>query len=113
MKNDNKSIQDIIDRMSVGQRKYEEKKSLKKGFKSLEDSILQGLKIKEVSSDMKKQNNKSLVQEVKKKIVKTKEDEAIWKQTKKNKPSLNSFSFGKSNNKTTNILKNRKVGGGS
>ena len=39
----NKSIKEIIDGMSAGQRKYEEKKSIKKGFKSLEESIQNGI----------------------------------------------------------------------
>ena len=114
MKNDNESIQEIIDSMSVGKRKYEEKKSLKKGFKSIEDYILHGLNILNNPSNIKETNiKKPLLQDIKKKTVKIKEDELIWKQTKKRKPSFNSHSFGKSNNKITNILKNRKVGGGN
>jgi hypothetical protein len=62
-----------------------------------------------------KENNikKPLAKDLKKEAIKVKEDEAIWKQTNKKKPSFNPLSFGKGNNKTTNILKNRKVGGGS
>ena len=62
-----------------------------------------------------KENNikKPLVKNLKKEDINVKEDEAIWKQTNKRKPSFNPLSFGKGNNKTTNILKNRKVGGGS
>ena len=110
----NKSIQEIIDDMSVGKRKYEEKKSIKKGFKSLEESIQNGINMLEKSSKVKENNiKKPLVKTPKKETIKVKEDEAIWKQTKNRKPSFNPLSFGKSNNKTTNILKNRKVGGGS
>ena len=60
-------------------------------------------------------NEESLeyVKNLKKEDINVKEDEAIWKQTNKRKPSFNPLSFGKGNNKTTNILKNRKVGGGS
>ena len=114
MKNDNESIQEIIDNMSIGKRKYEEKKSLKKGFKSIEDYIIHGLNILKKPSNIKETNiKKPLLQDIKKKTVKIKEDELIWKQTKIRKPSFNSHSFGKSNNKITNILKNRKVGGGN
>ena len=114
MKNNNKSIQEIIDKMSVGQRKYEEKKALKKGFKSLEDSIIHGIDVLEKLSKIKENIiKKPLIQDVKKNAVKIKGDELIWKQTKKRKPSFSPLSFGKGNNKTTNILKNRKVGGGS
>ena len=56
MKNDNESIQEIIDSMSVGKRKYEEKKSLKKGFKSIEDYILHGLNILNKPSNIKETN---------------------------------------------------------
>ena len=110
----NKSIQEIIEGMSVGKRKYEEKKAIKKGFKSLEESIQNGINMLEKSSKVKENNiKKPLVKDTKKETTKVKKDEAIWKQTNKNKPSFNHLSFGKGNNKTTNILKNRKVGGGS
>ena len=110
----NKSIKEIIDSMSVGQRKYEEKKSIKKGFKSLEESVQNGINILEQSIKVKENNiKKPLVKDLRKEDIKVKEDEAIWKQSKKRKPSFKSLSFGKSNNKTTNIQKNRKVGGGS
>ena len=82
MKNDNESIQEIIDSMSVGKRKYEEKKSLKKGFKSIEDYILHGLNILNRPSNIKETNiKKPLLQDIKKKTVEIKEDELIWKQT--------------------------------
>ena len=114
MKNDDEIIQKIIDKMSDGQKKYEEKKSLKKGFNSLKDSLLHSQNILVKSIEIKDKNiKKKLTQNLKKKSVKIKKDDAIWKQTNKNKPSFNSHSFGNSNNKTTNILKNRKVGGGS
>jgi len=58
MKNDNESIQEIIDSMSVGKRKYEEKKSLKKGFKSIEDYILHGLNILNKPSNIKDKQKK-------------------------------------------------------
>ena len=110
----NKSIQEIIEDMSVGKRKYEEKKAIKKGFKSLEESIQNGINMLEKSSKVKENNiKKPLVKDPKKEAIKVKKDEAIWKQTNKKKPSFNPLSFGKGNNKTTNILKNRKVGGGS
>ena len=110
----NKSIQEIIEDMSVGKRKYEEKKAIKKGFKSLEESIQNGINMLEKSSKVKENNiKKPLVKGTKKDTVKEKEDKAVWQQTKKRKPSFNPLSFGKNNNKTTNILKNRKVGGGS
>ena len=110
----NKSIKEIIDGMSAGQRKYEEKKSKKKGFKSLEESIQNGIDMSEKASQVKESNiKKPLVKNLKKEDINVKEDEAIWKQTNKRKPSFNPLSFGKGNNKTTNILKNRKVGGGS
>ena len=110
----NKSIQEIIEDMSVGKRKYEEKKAIKKGFKSLEESIQNGIDMSEKASQVKESNiKKPLVKNLKKEDVNVKEDEAIWKQTNKRKPSFNPLSFGKGNNKTTNILKNRKVGGGS
>ena len=110
----NKSIQEIIEGMSVGKRKYEEKKAIKKGFKSLEESIQNGIDMSEKASQVKESNiKKPLVKNLKKEDVNVKEDEAIWKQTNKRKPSFNPLSFGKGNNKTTNILKNRKVGGGS
>ena len=114
MSDKNKSVQEIIDGMSIGKRKYEEKKSIKKGFKSLEDSIQSGINILEKSKKTSEKNiKKPLVKDLKKETVKIKEDEAIWKQTNKRKPSFNPLSFGKNNNKTTNVLKNRKVGGGS
>ena len=110
----NKSIQEIIEDMSVGKRKYEEKKAIKKGFKSLEESIQNGINMLEKSSKVKENNiKKPLVKNTNKEAKKVKKDEAIWKQTNKRKPSFNPLSFGKGNNKTTNILKNRKVGGGS
>ena len=110
----NKSIKEIIDGMSAGQRKYEEKKSIKKGFKSLEESIQNGIDMLEKASQVKESNiKKPLVKNLKKEDINVKKDEAIWKQTNKRKPSFNPLSFGKGNNKTTNILKNRKVGGGS
>ena len=109
-----KSIKEIIDDMSVGQRKYEEKKSIKKGFKSLEESIQNGIDMLEKASKVKENNiKKPLAKDLKKEAIKVKKDEAIWQQTNKKKPSFNPLSFGKGNNKTTNILKNRKVGGGS
>ena len=58
MKNDNESIQEIIDNMSIGKRKYEEKKSLKKGFKSIEDYIIHGLNILNKPSNIKETNIK-------------------------------------------------------
>ena len=110
----NKSIKEIIDGMSIGQRKYEEKKSIKKGFKSLEESVQNGIDMMAKSSKVRENNiKKPLVKDAKKEALKAKEDESIWKQTKKRKPSFKPLSFGKSNNKTTNIQKNRKVGGGS
>ncbi|MDB9762803.1 hypothetical protein OAC06_08330 [Alphaproteobacteria bacterium] len=110
----NKSIQEIIEGMSVGKRKYEEKKAIKKGFKSLEESIQNGINMLEKPSKVKENNiKKPLVKDSKKEAIKVKKDEAIWKQTNKKKSAFNPLSFGKGNNKTTNILKNRKVGGGS
>ena len=110
----NKSIQEIIEGMSVGKRKYEDKKAIKKGFKSLEESIQNGINMLEKSSKVKENNiKKPLVKDSKKEAIKVKKDEAIWKQRNKKKSAFNPLSFGKGNNKTTNILKNRKVGGGS
>ena len=110
----NKSIQEIIEDMSVGKRKYEEKKAIKKGFKSIEESVQNSINILKKSSKVKENNIiKPLVKDPKKEAIKVKKDEAIWKQKNIKKPSFNSLSFGKGNNKTTNILKNRKVGGGS
>ena len=114
MQNNNKNIQEIINNMSIGQRKYEEKKAIKKGFKSIEESIQNSINMLEkINNVMEKNIKKPLVNDAKKEAVKVKEEKAIWQQTKKRKPSFNPLSFGKSNNKTTNILKNRKVGGGS
>ena len=97
MNNDAKRIEQILDSMSVGKIKYETKRAIQKGFKSLEEKIQYDINLlnKENTEwlESPQQLLKKLKQEVKttaNKTAKVDKEKLLWKQTIDGKPHYSS-----------------------
>ena len=109
MNNDAKRIEQILDSMSVGKIKYETKRAIQKGFKSLEEKIQYDINLlnKENTEwlESPQQLLKKLKQEVKttaNKTAKVDKEKLLWKQTIDGKPHFSAKYFLKRHNPNFN-----------